>query len=448
MAALGLAATSFLNSCSDDFEQPPYAVPVSRWYVDENSENYDDVLQKKNITYINISDLKEKYWNDNSNYCTAIGLDENGDSLVVKGRIISADSSGNIYKKFVIYDGTAALPVSVNMKEIYKEFHFGQEVFVNLTGIHVGKYANLFQVGAPDSYAQGLDGLQTTFLDETTFRLHAQANGWQEQEQVDTLSISLSDIVKIKDKADIIKNMSRLVRIDNVYWQEAGQPYSTTGTTSNRYICDKAGNSLCVRLSGYSDFYWNTIPGGYGTVVGILSQFNQTLQLELIGISGVIGFDPTAKPVGKSEFVKATSIESGKSYALVADNQKLASPIAADRTFGYFYVTDVTIENNRFDGASASSFIFTKVEKGYTIQQQDGRYIYQSEGKNNFDLSETLGTGDEYVWTVTFDNDGLATITNVGRGRWIQYSSNYTSYGSYNSVQTGGFLPALYVATE
>lgn len=432
IAALGMATCSMLNSCSEDFEQPPFGVPETRW--------------EANMT---IQQVKETYWNDAANFCTAIGLNEKGDSIVVKGRVISADSSGNIYKKFVIYDGTAALPISVNMKEIYKKYHFGQEVYVNLTGIHVGKYANLFQVGAPDAYAQGLNGLQTTFLPENTLLLHAQAAGWAEPAKVDTLTMTLSEIANIKTKEQTMQYVSRLIRLNEVYWVEAGQPYSTSGNTVSRTLSDKAGNKIIVRMSGYSDFYWNTIPGGLGSVVGILSQFNNDFQLEVIGLSSIIGFDPDAKPFGQVEYKKATAIESGKQYAFVADGKYLAEPVAANRTFGYFYCNNqVDASNGSFSGSVSTAFTFNQVEKGYTIQQADGRYIFMDEKNNSFNVSDDLGTGDEYVWSVAFDADGLATITNVARNKWIQYSSSYSSYGAYNSAQNGGFLPALYLATE
>ena len=90
----------------------------------------------------------------------------------------------------------------------------------------------------------------------------------------------------------------------------------------------------------------------------------------------------------------------------------------------------MTVTDGKFEGPVSNSFTFTQVEKGYAIKQADGRYIYMDERNNSFNVSETLGNGDEYVWTVTFDADGLATIKNVARGKWIQYSSNYTSYGS------------------
>ena len=435
IAALGMAFTSLLSSCDNDFEQPPFAVPESRW--------------TPNTT---IAEIKEAYWNDKSNYCFPVGLNSDGDSIIIKGRVISADSTGNIYKKIVIQDDdNTALAISVNMKKIYETYHFGQIVYVNLTGLHVGKYANLLQVGAPEAFAEGLDGLQTTFLPETDFKLHVQPVGWAEQEKVDTLVFEkpgLAGLADIKDKANTIKYMSRLVRFDNVYWENAGQPFSTTEVTTSQNICDKAGNTLVVRCSGYSTFYWNTMPGGLGSVVGILSQFNNTLQFDIIGLSGLIGFDPDAKPYGRTEYTKAVSIESGKTYALVADNQKLATPVASDRTYGYFYVNDVTIADGKFEGPISNSFTFTQVEKGYAIKQADGRYIYMDERNNSFNVSETLGNGDEYVWTVTFDADGLATIKNVARGKWIQYSSNYTSYGSYNTAQDGGLLPVLYQAAE
>ncbi len=420
-----LGATAF-TSCDNDFEQPPLAVPQTRW--------------EANTT---IEQLKTAYWKTDGNYCDEVGLTEEGDSLIIKGRVISADSTGNIFKKFVIFDGTAAIPVSVNQKELYGTYHFGQEVYINMTGLHVGKYANLMQIGRPEAYN---GGLQTSFLEESTLALHAQPVGWACPAEVDTLVLKLSDLASIaNDQKKTITTVSRLVRFDDVYWENAGETFSTYQNTTNRIISDKAGNKLIVRNSGYSSFYYETIPGGYGSVVGILGQFNNDFQLELIGLSGLIGFNADAKPVGQSEYRRATKVESGKSYAFVADNAKLATPVASTRDFGYFYVEDVKPENGVFTGGMSSAFTFTAKGDGFTIQQPDGRYIYMDDqGKNNFDVTATLGDGNEFVWTVAIAADGTATIKNVARGKWIQYSSGYTSYGSYSSTQDASFLPVLF----
>ena len=53
-----------------------------------------------------------------------------------------------------------------------------------------------------------------------------------------------------------------------------------------------------------------------------------------------------------------------------------------------------------------------------------------------------------YLWTIFFDADGLATITNVDMNKWVQYSSKYNSFGSYETAQEGGILPYLYVETD
>ncbi len=81
------------------------------------------------------------------------------------------------------------------------------------------------------------------------------------------------------------------------------------------------------------------------------------------------------------------------------------------------------------------------VDGGYTLQDASGRYIYQTGTFNSFNAAATL-PAEGGIWTIAFEADGSAKITNVSTGKYIQYSANYTSYGCYADEQ--GSLPALY----
>ena len=155
---------------------------------------------------------------------------------------------------------------------------------------------------------------------------------------------------------------------------------------------------------------------------------------------------------------KATSITSGKSYLIVAVATAAPSgkeanigtwagqPVAAGKNYDYLQKQAVTITADQITMTSAAcEFVFTEgtgENAGkYTIKQSDNRYLYMSGTYNNFNVNASPTEGQ--YWTVTITSDG-ATITNVAKNKYIQFSSNYGSFGSYADAQTNGYMPMLF----
>ena len=270
-----------LISCDNDFEYPPMVMPEPPAGMEKN---------------ISIADLKTAYWEDGRNYCTEIGKNpETGENYVIEGRVVSSDESGNIYKNFVIEDETGALTVSVNMKNIYQSYKYGQKVMISVSGMHIGKYNGLQQLGAPEWYAAG-NTYETTFMEEDVLKAHAYQNGLPEVDKVIPTDLKLADLAQLNGStADIISWTSRLVRITDVRWEDAGKEFAGSAN-ANRTIVDKAGNRLTVRNSAYSDFSYDKIPAGYGDVTGILSYYGTGYQLLLINKEGLQNFDGSTTP--------------------------------------------------------------------------------------------------------------------------------------------------------
>ena len=135
----------------------------------------------------------------------------------------------------------------------------------------------------------------------------------------------------------------------------------------------------------------------------------------------------------------AEYLEDGE-YWIIADG-KVATPLTSN--FGYLQVTDA------IDGKSyaANAFTFTQVEEGlYTIQDASGKYYYQTGTYNSFNVSETDGKTDEYLWEVYDTGNGTYAIINYEVGKFIQYDANYNSYGSYSDER--GAYPTLVLADE
>ena len=153
--------------------------------------------------------------------------------------------------------------------------------------------------------------------------------------------------------------------------------------------------------------------------------------------------EPTPEPTLKN-FAKVMSIESGRHYVIAALDgsvNKVAQNLSESADYGYLYVTDAD-SSDVIAAEERNTFLLTEVEGGYTIQDSYGRYLYMTGTFNSFNVSATLPESGA-VWTIDFDADGMATITNVEMGKWIQYSVEYGSYGVYPDAR--GVLPCLYM---
>lgn len=140
-------------------------------------------------------------------------------------------------------------------------------------------------------------------------------------------------------------------------------------------------------------------------------------------------------------FKPATEMKGGKWYAIVADTH---AATALAKNYGYLQITE-TFELAEGVALPANcAFGFLTTEGGYTVQQYDGKYLYQTGTYDSFNVQDTLPT-DGGVWTVSVDGDKF-TINNSSVNKFVQYDATYNSYGSYATAK--GTLPTLYELVE
>ena len=140
-------------------------------------------------------------------------------------------------------------------------------------------------------------------------------------------------------------------------------------------------------------------------------------------------------------FTKTTEMVDGAQYIMVADNKYIAQNLSQNYTYGYLYCTE-TSGGQYVESDMSNTYTFTKSGDNWIITDSYGRYLYQNDSVQNFQVGDEMPTSN-YLWSVSFNEDGTARITNVSRNTWIQYDSNYASYGCYNSER--GSMPVLYV---
>ncbi len=303
ISALMIGAIA-LQSCDDNWVNPPMDVPHFPEGVEANTT---------------IAELKTKYWQTSDNYGTQIGLNENGDSIYIQGTVVSSDKSGNIYKSLVLQDESGAITIGINQADLYEEYPMGFGVAVNITGLTIGRYNGLVQLGK-------LEGTGVNRIELADFAPHAFID--LEAGKLDTIPTTIADIKGFKSDEDKIKWQSRLVRLDSVRFVEAGQPF-TNGSTTSRNVTDKDGNRLTVYNSSYSDFAYDKLPKGEGTVVGILSAYKTTWQLLLIDAESCFDFsgegenpdDPSGEALTLLDEKFATEIPYTWSQVNIAGNK-------------------------------------------------------------------------------------------------------------------------------
>ncbi len=285
---MATAVTAGFSSCQDDFDDPAFP------------ENGPVATLKPNTT---IYDLKYEFWDDATNYIKEIGTKANGEHYVIAGRVITSDYAGNIFKSITIQDETAALTFSVNTYNLYMKYRVGQEIVVDLTGLHIGKYNGLQQIGAPEWYAQG-NAWEATFMSPTKFEEHVQLNGLPEPDKIIVHELkSIGDIPAGKE--GLCRWQSQLVQMNNVTF------VPQVNTTTNELVTSFGiyhenfnqkvlldGTEITLRTSGYSNFYFHQMPAEPSDLQCLLSYYGSAWQLMIIDYAGITNVGNPTMPAG------------------------------------------------------------------------------------------------------------------------------------------------------
>ena len=161
-AILGLVMTG----CYNDFNLP--SEPVT--YTDETF-----AAANPELNLISIADLKALFGNtsgtgdngsmeatkyirfvNDASECTDFELSKNwyvaGKNYYIKGRVISNDEQGNIYKSLYIFDGTGAIELKLT-NGLYLDYYCdldkmeSQWVYVKVTGLYLGNFRMMLSLG-------------------------------------------------------------------------------------------------------------------------------------------------------------------------------------------------------------------------------------------------------------------------------------------------------------
>lgn len=411
-----LAAFAILlsaTSCVGDYEMPDLPAP-----------SYDG--PEANIT---IAEYRNRFGSAPSG--TLIE-----DDLILRAVVTGDDEGGNIYKQLIIEDGTGGISVQVDANNLFNTYHVGQEIYLDLNGLYTSIYGGELQIG----YANG-DRIPSDTFDE-----HAHRNGWPHPESVEPKAFT--DLSELNN--DVQGNVFTLVRLDSVYFLNGGEAQfaPVQGEYGQEYLSDRYGNQLLVRTSGYSNFRTETLPVGYGKVMGILGRYNGTWQLTIRTIDDVYGFD--GKPVdgtgGDTPSDDLTTIfsetfESSQGDFTIEDKH-LGTGISYvwthDSDYGYMKASAFagsSVESESWlispvvdlTGATNCQLSFTHVGNFFKGTMPDNAKVWgRTEGGTWTEL-----TIDKYPASDSWDSDVTGTVDlSQFDGQRMQFAFVYTSSSS------------------
>ena len=314
LGLLLLFTVAAVSSCSRDYDAPPLNMP-----------EYDG--PNANITF---TELQEKYKDVADNAQQLIEVD-----YIIKGRIISSDVAGNIFKQVFIQGEDGGILFGVDQNNISTYYKLGQEVYVNLHGLYAVRYGGELQIGMAQTQANRIPW--------NTFEEHITKDGWPDLAKIEPKA------VEIKDLTD--KMVNTLVKLENVTFDDGGKlPFAEEQMTSNRTVRSADGTAtLTLRTSGYSDFYKNTLPTGKGSLIGVLGKHRGDWQLTLRSYEDVLeftegGVDPEPEPEPGENLPGNTSIaQFAEKYAAATQDNPIH--IDDDITLGGVIISDDTAGN-------------------------------------------------------------------------------------------------------
>ncbi|BDD09548.1 hypothetical protein FUAX_19800 [Fulvitalea axinellae] len=238
-----------------------FAVALSSCEIEADAPKAPDKTANTDFgTAITFADLKGMI--DSENYAV---ITEN---RFIEGFVIANNETNNFYKKIKIQGDNQGAEVKLNFtKNAYK---VGDHVKIALKGLNLNKYTDL-QIGSTYGSA-----------DDIRF-------GGIDEDAADTIiRVTAGSLVepKLLTSEDLNDDaLNTLVKFDQVQFDEGdlgetfADPQGESKYSVNRSLVFKNGSKVIVRTSNAATFASMAIPGGSGSIAGVLGKYGKDFQL-------------------------------------------------------------------------------------------------------------------------------------------------------------------------
>ena len=202
-----------------------------------------------------------------------------GSNIIICGYVTTSDEWGNNYKYINIEDETGAIQIKINNTALYKKYQIGERIYVKCDGLVLGDYRKLPQLGL---WANG--AMQPIPSFKTYLYLFPDG--------APTGGFNPIDMTTVPAANDIPSTMyNRKVRLLGATFVEGGMAtFSDPGAATSHDIKMSDGSTITLRTSNYATFAGQTLPVGTGDITGILTRYNNYVQLVINSPDDLVGF--------------------------------------------------------------------------------------------------------------------------------------------------------------
>jgi hypothetical protein len=253
VAALALGFTG----CYNDFDDPAQ----TKYYTDADFSN-EKIISIKEFKQL----FYDKYGNGASSLAQTLEIT---DDYVIRGKVISSDQAGNVYKSVYLYDEDSESAIEVKlMTSNYVYYHVGQTIYVRTKGLAIGCYRYMLSIGVMPTASDISNGYANSNIATKPYiDAHIFLGPLGEMTAADTLVVNSSNYTTaLTDDA-----LGRLVRFEGLTYKEGkydSDEYpqylevtypdkQTTGVYTNKYY-SKEGLTPTYAYSYNNDKYYGS----------------------------------------------------------------------------------------------------------------------------------------------------------------------------------------------
>lgn len=278
-AFVGMAA--LFTSCEKTFD----AVPLEVAIVDESSPD----AWKETIS---IPDFKESY--DKASGFFTLNDVEAEYELIIKGRVISSDTAGNIYKYIVLEELTPdengvkqGIKVSIDAGSLSGIFPLGQVVAVKCNKLKFGRYGDSPQLGVAN-YNISNKRMEPGRIPWSFAATRIQCIGNPDASKVTPKMITIPELLasgpSMYNTLICLKNVhftgkgsggENLSAKDKIFAPSTFNGTYNVGYPQARQIADADGNVTYIATSEYARFAETKLPSGTGDIVAIVGWYRK-----------------------------------------------------------------------------------------------------------------------------------------------------------------------------
>ena len=327
-AALFVGCEEFQPVFTGKYEDPEY----QKIYTDADFESFTSIAEVKDMYVANGSKPYKIQ-----------------ETCVIKGQVTTSDQVGNLYKTLYIQDETAGIEIKIGKNELYNEYKLGQWLYVDCTGLTVGDYNGMINIGYEDPTGE----YETGYLEHQYVIDYYIYKG--------AYDTPVKPVVVTEDELHNKENLGRLVTIENLKYDNHIFILAYVDPNGDRK--DYNNNGIFIDEEG---------PDNYGVTTWACSESKWKEYLTAGNFDSV---EAPGGTVGKYRNPDGTYSIGSMAYS-VSQYFKMGSTDVQVRSSGYARFADTEIPSEVIDGTATVTFTGILTEyKGaaqFTLIDLDG----------------------------------------------------------------------------